>query len=115
MAGRSYIGWTSERRCACKPKVWLDGENEYRLSVYATLPFGASSDRWEEWREDKQDLGYLLPRRGYGILAQGFNPGNRPPGRRALKGRQVIVISNRLEKHISIGPAIVQLCAGAHY
>ena len=41
--------------------------------------------------------------------------GNRPPGRRALKGRQVIVISNRREKHISIGSAIVKLCAGAHY
>jgi hypothetical protein len=49
------------------------------------------------------------------FLAQGFNPGNRPPGRRALKGRQVIVISNRREKHISIGSAIVQFCAGAHY
>jgi hypothetical protein len=24
--------------------------------------------------------GDLLPRRGYKILAQGFNPGNRPPG-----------------------------------
>ena len=59
--------------------------------------------------------GSLLPRRGYRILAQGFNPGNRPPGRRALKGRQVIVISNRREKHISIRPAIVQLCAGAYY
>ena len=58
--------------------------------------------------------GSLLPRRGYRILAQGFNPGNRPPGRRALKGRQVIVTSNRLEKRIYIGPAIVQLCAGAH-
>ena len=46
--------------------------------------------------------GSLLPRRGYRILAQGFNPGNRPAGRRALKGRQVIVISNRREKHISI-------------
>ena len=46
--------------------------------------------------------GSLLPRRGYRILAQGFSPGNRPPGRRALKGRQVIVISNRREKHISI-------------
>jgi hypothetical protein len=33
--------------------------------------------------------GALLPRRGYRILAQGFNPGNRPPGRRALKGRQI--------------------------
>ena len=31
-------------------------------------------------------VGVLLPRRGYRILAQGFNPGNRPPGRRALKG-----------------------------
>ena len=52
--------------------------------------------------------GSLLPRRGYRILAQGsaqgFNPGNRPAGRRALKGRQVIVISNRREKHISMGP-----------
>ena len=47
-------------------------------------------------------------------LAYGFNPGNRPPGRRALKGRQVIVTSNRLEKRIYMGPAIVQLCAGAH-
>ena len=56
-----------------------------------------------------------VPRRGYRILAQGFNPGNRPPGRRALKGRQIIVISNRREKHIFIGPAIVQLCADAHY
>jgi hypothetical protein len=28
------------------------------------------------------------------IEAQGFNPGNRPPGRRALKGRQVIVITD---------------------
>jgi hypothetical protein len=33
--------------------------------------------------------GALLPRRGYRILAQGFNPGNRPLGRRALKGRQI--------------------------
>ena len=33
--------------------------------------------------------GDLLLRRGYRILAQGFNPGNRPPGRRALKGRQI--------------------------
>jgi hypothetical protein len=57
--------------------------------------------------------GNLLPRRGYRILARGFNPGNRPPGRRALKGHQVIVISNRREKHISIRPAIVQLCTGA--
>ena len=57
----------------------------------------------------------LFLRRGHRILAQGFNPGNRPPGRRVLKGRQIIVISNRLEKYILIGPAIVQLCAGAHY
>jgi hypothetical protein len=55
--------------------------------------------------------GSLLPRKGL----HDFNPGNRPPGRRALKGRQIIVISNRREKHISIGSAIVQLCAGAHY
>jgi hypothetical protein len=34
------------------------------------------------------------------MLAQGFNPGNRPHGRRALKGRLVIVISNRREKNI---------------
>jgi len=60
-------------------------------------------------------LGSLLPGRGYRILAQGFNPGNRPPGRRALKGGQVIVISNRLEKHISIGPRHRSICAGAHY
>jgi len=51
----------------------------------------------------------------WGSLLPGGATGNRPPGRRALKGRQVIVISNRLEKHIFIGPAIVQLCAGAHY
>jgi hypothetical protein len=57
----------------------------------------------------------IIAPEGLQNLAQGFNPGNRPPGRRALKGRQVIVISNRREKHISIGPAIVQLCAGAHY
>ena len=31
----------------------------------------------------------LLPRRGYRILAQGFNPGNRPPGRRALTRNMV--------------------------
>ena len=39
----------------------------------------------------------------------------RSAGLEMLKGRQVIVISNRREIHISIGPAIVQLCAGAHY
>jgi hypothetical protein len=27
-------------------------------------------------------------------IAQGFNPGNRPPGRRALKGRQIRFIRN---------------------
>ena len=64
---------------------------------------------------DKEDLGRFIAPEGLEILAQGFNPGNRPPGRRALKGRQVIVISNRREKHISIGRAIVQLCGGAHY
>jgi hypothetical protein len=45
-----------------------------------------------EWREDKEDWkiwGSLLPRRGYRILAQGFNPGNRPPGRRALTRNMV--------------------------
>jgi hypothetical protein len=30
-----------------------------------------------------------VPRRGYRILAQGFNPGNRPPGRRALTRNMV--------------------------
>jgi hypothetical protein len=68
-----------------------------------------------EWREDKQDLGWFIAPEGLQDLAQGFNPGNRPTRRRALKGRQVIVISNRREKHISIGPAIVQLCASAYY
>jgi len=38
----------------------------------------------------------------------------RSAGLEMLKGRQVIVTSNRLEKRIYMGPAIVQLCAGAH-
>ena len=47
--------------------------------------------------------------------AQGFNPGNRPPGRRALKGRQIRLIRNRREAPIYIEPAIAHLCADAHY
>jgi hypothetical protein len=39
---------------------------------------------------------------------------NRPPWRRALK-RQTRRIRNRRQKYIYIGPAIAQLCAGAHY
>ena len=47
--------------------------------------------------------------------ALGFNPGNRPPGRRALQGRQVRFIRNRREAPIYSGPAIAQICADAHY
>jgi hypothetical protein len=47
--------------------------------------------------------------------AQGFNPGNRPPGRRALKGRQIRRRRNGREEHIYQGAAIAPFCAGAHY
>jgi len=47
--------------------------------------------------------------------AQGFNPGNRPPGRRALKGRQIRRRRNGREEHIYLGAAIAPFCAGAHY
>jgi hypothetical protein len=39
-----------------------------------------------------EDKGHLVPfiaPEGLEDSAQGFNPGNRPPGRRAPKGRQI--------------------------
>jgi hypothetical protein len=80
--------------------------NEYRLEAYATLLFGASSDGSRSCGM-RRIWGDLLPRRGYRILAQGFNPGNRPPGRRALKGRH-----KNSEEHIYIELAIAQRGAG---
>src|ERR1700688_3131288 len=47
--------------------------------------------------------------------AQGFNPGKRPPGRRALKGRQIRRRRNGREEHIYLGAASAPFCAGAHY
>src|ERR1700722_5621987 len=32
---------------------------------------------------------FAHPRASHSVSAYGFNPGNRPPGRRALKGRQI--------------------------
>jgi hypothetical protein len=33
-----------------------------------------------EWHEDKEDLGRFIAPEGLEDSAQGFNPGNRPPG-----------------------------------
>jgi hypothetical protein len=60
-------------------------------------------------------LGRFIAPEGLQDSAQGFNPGNRPPGRRALKGRQIRRIRNRRKEHIYLGAAIAPLCAGAHY
>ena len=35
----------------------------------------------QEWHEDKEDLGRFVAPEGLEDSAQGFNPGNRPPGR----------------------------------
>jgi len=64
---------------------------------------------------DKEDLGRFIAPEGLEILAQGFNPGNRPPGKRALKGRQIRPIKKQTRRTYYIRPAIAQLCAGAHY
>jgi hypothetical protein len=95
-----YSGGRSETPATCflyasffhsgkPPRSLTDEDEPGRLGQCGKQIQGKS---WAEWREDKQDWDSLLPRRRYRSLAQGFNPGNRPPGRRALKGRQVIVI-----------------------
>ena len=55
-----------------------------------------------EWHEDKEHLGRFIAPEGLEDSAQGFNPGNRPPGRRALKGRQIRRIRNRREAPLYI-------------
>jgi hypothetical protein len=51
------------------------------LSAYEGLP-------WVEWREDKQNFYRSIPPGGLQDSAQGFNPGNHPNRRFALKGRE---------------------------
>ena len=48
-------------------------------------------------------------------LSPGFNPGNHPSKRFALKGRQIRRRRNGREEHIYLGAAIDPFCAGAHY
>ena len=56
-----------------------------------------------EWHKDKEHLGRFIAPEGLEDSAQGFNPGNRPPGRRALKGRQMRRRRNGREEHIYLG------------
>ena len=58
----------------------------------------------QEWHEDKEHLGRFIAPEGLEDSAQGFNPGNRPPGRRALKGRQIRRRRNGREAPIYLGP-----------
>jgi hypothetical protein len=53
----------------------------------------ASDDKlklWVEWREAKQNFGRSIAPEGLQDSAQGFNPGNHPIKRFALKGREMV-------------------------
>src|ERR1700720_1131011 len=62
----------------------------------------------------RSTLGRFIAPEGLEDSAQGFNPGNRPAGRRALKGRQIRRRRNGREAPIYLGAAIAPFCAGAH-
>ena len=50
-----------------------------RMITFRKL-LGDTSDPGPEWREVKEDLGRFVAPEGLEDSAQGFNPGNRPPG-----------------------------------
>jgi hypothetical protein len=99
--------WGKERRRkkAAYPGLAEESEDEGRRRGRLRLEGDAIGDR-SEWHEDKEDFGAICSPEGLEDSAQGFNPGKRPPGRRALKGRQIRRISqirrirNRRQEHV---------------
>jgi hypothetical protein len=64
----------------------------------------AQGEPWAEWREDKQNLERSLAPERLQDSAQGFNPGNHPIKRIALKGREMIAWSRRVLTVFGLAP-----------
>jgi hypothetical protein len=86
-------------------------EFSFRQKKLHRGPVGVS----REWHEDNEHLGAIHRPEGARRFSPGFQPWEpAPPGRRALKGRQIRPRRNGRQEHIYLGAAIAPFCAGAH-